>query len=587
MDNRPGDEKSQVLLSIELDPSLHRLLDSRDSFHEALTGMLVQSLEEVMETLGIPGTPHAEISAIKETALKTDRFLRISVNGYLCRYPDELLQRAYSYVTANLLDPVATPGNILAWLHVLSHDFDLNCQQIVEFLSLTCLEVIKRQPQVLLGVDQVLEYLASLTNSGPETVLSTNSWPPTRLLPILRSVLALKISLADKQRVAEILASAQGQEQADISEVLIAALCPGSIEIHLPLDYLKQITTTDVTWGLNLFTLLRKDIFPDNGLIYPPFRFVCTEHLKPHSFAFKVNHLLMLPWIGLLPKQYFVMATTSTLESLNMKSNAIAHPMTGNEVRLIDLDMTDPAAVSNLDKYNLLFYLVLCFDLNLRENAACFVDRKLVQTQIKQLQSTYPALIKIIKSEVAETQIIQVLRALVGEEISIRNLRLILESLLDYKYSITALVSHNSSEGGVEEQPGTHGQTDFFNLLTFIRYDLRRQILHKYAGEANVLQAYQLHSEVEQLLLKRQSRRSEGDGYPTSAQDDEIIQAVRMTLGSSLSLIPIITTSKIRPLLREMIATEFPRVPVLASDELGDANIKQVAQISLQQDHGA
>ena len=183
----------------------------------------------------------------------------------------------------------------------------------------------------------MVEYLASLPISGSGTVLPATIWPPTRLLPILRSVLALKISLADKQRVAEILVGAQGRDQADISETLIAALRPDSIEIQLPLVYLKQITTTEATKGLNFFTLLRKDIFSDFGLTYPPFRFVCTEHLKPRSFAIKINHLLMLPWIGLRSGiECFVNATVSILESLNIKSNAIAHPMTRTEVRLLD-----------------------------------------------------------------------------------------------------------------------------------------------------------------------------------------------------------------------------------------------------------
>ena len=229
---------------------------------------------------------------------------------------------------------------------------------------------------------------------------------------------------------------------------------------------------------------------------------------------------------------------------LNINSGAIAYPMTGTEVDSLIEDPTDPAVVSKLDTYNLLFYLVLCFDMNLHENAACFVDRRLVQDQLQQLQAAYPALIKIIQSEVAETQIIQVLRALVDEEISIRNLRLILESLLKYKYSTSALQSQVSTGAGGDEQPENTGQTDFFDLLAFVRYELRRQIRHKYAGEANALQAYRPHPEIEQLLFKRQSLRSEGDGHPTSEEDDKIIHAVRRALGSSLPMAPIVTPEK-------------------------------------------
>jgi len=566
MNNNQASEKSQVHLSIELNSSLRRLLDSSDSLHEAVHSSLVQSLTEIMEMLGIPGSPVVEITAAEENSLYPGRILRVFVNGQLCRYPDELLQRVYSYVNEDLPDLAAKSGNILTRLNDLSHDPDLGREKVAEFLCLTCLEIIKRQPDVLLGLDQALDYIVSLPDPSPETTLQAK-----RLLPILRNVLALKISLADKQRVAEILRSAQGRSQEDVCEDLIAALRPNIIEIQLSLEYLKQITTTDEVNGPRLFTVLREDIFQDFSLTYPPFCFVPVEHLKPRSFAFKINHLTMLPWIGLLPNQYLVNDTTDTLASLNIKSSAVANPLTGAKGRLIDMSSQDPAAIANLTTFNQTFYLILCFDINLRENAACFLHRQLVQDQLEQLELVYPALIKALQSEVATARIVRVLRALVSEEIPIKNLRLILESLLDYQYRVAALLSQ--AHEGAADTPGQAKDIrwdDFPYLISYVRSALKRQIRQKFSGGTNTIEAYSLAPDFQRFLLEHLSARTAGDEHPVLDEDenDRIVQAVRTTLGSPPPTALIITTIEIRPFLRKIIASDFPRVPVLAFQEL-------------------
>jgi|SRR5262245_12273078 len=71
---------------------------------------------------------------------------------------------------------------------------------LAEFFTLTCLEIIKREPSVLLGEAQASVYLASLA-----TLTNGLDLPPTDpnwLRPILADVLDLKISIAD-QRTAD------------------------------------------------------------------------------------------------------------------------------------------------------------------------------------------------------------------------------------------------------------------------------------------------------------------------------------------------------------------------------------------------
>src|SRR2546429_5222998 len=161
----------EVMLSLELDSSLIWIFDP--SIYEAIHRSLVTGLTEIMRTLGIPGTAVIEITSVGANALRKGQFLRVYVNNQLCRYSDELLRYVHSYVNNSHLDPRATPSNIMEWFvrggldfpdkHELEKANPL-LEKGVEFFSLTCLEIIKNQPSVLLGLDQIADYIATLPN---------------------------------------------------------------------------------------------------------------------------------------------------------------------------------------------------------------------------------------------------------------------------------------------------------------------------------------------------------------------------------------------------------------------------------------
>jgi len=588
---------SEVTLSLELDTSLHWIFNPNDSIYELVHRVLVTSLTEIMETLGIPGAAVVKITTLKEEAIRRDQFLRVYVNGQLCRYSDELLRYVHSYVNDSQLDPQATPGNIMAWLNLLykneSEVTTLFHKKVAEFFSLACLEIVKNQPSVLLGLDQAADYLAALPdpNSDGESSQQSRAWPPdpSWLLPILKAVLDLKISIADRQSVAKVLGNAQGGFQEDIIEDLISALRPDIIEIQLPLDYLKQITTFDQEKGIGFFTSLRTDLFEELGVRYPTFRFVVIENLKSNSFAIKINHLIMLPMIGLRPDQCLVNDTAERLRLMDIESTATSNPATDIEGSLIALSLQDVAVSAGLAKWNQLGYLILTFAAFLRANSKCFLHRQAVQDQLEQLQWIFPALTTTVNSNVSVTQITRVLRALVAEEISIKNLKLILERLLEYNYTLseTARRSTTGNMPTTPEQLDDDRFNDFFDLLSFVRSGMKHQIGQKYSRGTSTIVVYLLDQEIEELLLEHQSLET-GDMWRTELDDherDEILDAIRAELAHlpPTAMRPaILTTADVRASLREIIASELPRMFVISYPDLpSNMNVQPVARISL------
>jgi hypothetical protein len=583
-----------VPLSLAVAAPLKRALDTTAPLQEAMCREIAQGVADILHTLGIPGAPRIQITALEEEPAFASRFLRLLAHEHLCPYADELLQRVQSYVCGIPLSPVIKPDHFLEWLCALldthAEDTKTNPQVAAEFLRVVCLEMITAQPAVLLGPAQVVAYQASLPASanGPDV-----SWPPDPywLRPILAEVLNLKVSIADTQRVATVLKAglAKGQSQAALVEDLFVALQTDVVEIQLPPGYLRQITMADENSEHDKFALMRDGLFYELGIRYPRFSFALCEHLKPNSFTFKINHLTTLPWIGLPPDYLLVSETTEKLQLFDISGQAALNPANAQECSLMNVSSRHDAEALGLQTWNPMEYLVLCFSTSVRENSPCFTHCQAVQEHLDQLEQAFPALVQAAQAKVSLVQLTRVLRALSAEELSIRDLRAILECVLDYDHIVTDLHHYIIFDDRLPttESPDETGMHAFMYLTSYIRAGLKRYISHKYTRGSNTLIVYLLDPEIEEMLLEQQvAGRGAQQGPLSSRERDEILEAVRAETGTlpstSVHLPAILTSIDIRPLLRAIMAAEFPRMPVLAYQELSpDLNIQPIARLAL------
>jgi flagellar biosynthesis component FlhA len=575
-------------LTVEVDPTLISDLNSQGS---ALEVTLKDRLAELIATLGIPGQVTVTISALKD-AIPSGRFLRLFINGQVCRYPYELIRWVYSYVNQVHIEAGEKPSAILALLcDGLTNKSETNRSYhdgSVEFLTLTCLEIIKTQPAVLLGLPQVEAYTASLPEptNGPYTA----TWPPdpASLLPVLRAVLDLRISIADQQTVANVLREARGKSPAHVTEDLINALRPEVIEIQLKLEYLREITTASPENKSELFPFLRDGLFVELGITYTPFRFVPVEDLRPCSFSFKIGHLSTLPMSGLRSDQCLVNDTSDRLRLMNIEAHPTTNPANGQPNSLIDLRFQPQAEEAGLTTWNQIQYLILSFAAVLRKNSACFINCVVVQRQLDQLEQAFPALVKAATATFSLEQITRVLRGLVAEEISIRNLRLILERLLDYEESsreVSPTIAINRK--AIEDFRNAGRDEETADLTAFVRAGMRRQLKHKYSRGTDTIVVYLLDPKIEQTFSERPLL--EADKKRKKSLDEGERGRILAAFRAEVDHLPptaqtpvLLTVPEARPALREVIASEFPRVSVISYHDLPpDVNIQPVARISL------
>ncbi len=579
---------SEVALTIEVGEPLDSLIGT--PLGAQVCDAIAHDCDALLKTLGLPGYSSVQMVALT-TPMRRDGLLRVRVHGRLCRYPQELLLFAYCYVTGVPLAQV--PFDALRnWLRSAVSNQSVASttnRDLIEWLTLAFIGIIKRRPSSLLITELAQAYLTSL----PKTEESPEPMPDdaTVLREVLACVLDQRVSLADQTTVARVLRESPATPlvQEDVAEQLVAALRPAVLEVRLPSEYLKQITLDEQEKGI--FTMLRDGLFYELGLQFPRFQLVAAEDLKPNSFMFKINHLTTLPRHGLSHGQCMV---NDTLDRLNgIVGDATLNPANGNECSLID-EADRERLPANLTVWTPLGYLILALAGELRERGGCFVDMQFARAQLDKLQLAFPALVETCRAQYSMSLLTRLLQGLIAENISIRDLRLILGAALDF-----GMIETDSRYIVFDERlpspaaPDATAMNDAANLVAFVRMQMKRYISHLNTRGRSTLVVYLLEPDVEQTIISQALAYREGEVCRASAftnrfgegKHEALLEAVRVEVGSIAPLViphAVLTTAEARPWVRALLADEFPRMQVLAYQELvPEMNIQPIARITL------
>ncbi|MCH8503886.1 MAG: type III secretion system export apparatus subunit SctV [Ectothiorhodospiraceae bacterium] len=201
----------------------------------------------------------------------------------------------------------------------------------------------------------------------------------------------------------------------------------------------------------------------------------------------------------------------------------------------------------------------------IRRHAHEFIGIQETQLLLSRLAERNPDLDRELQRSVSLPRITDVLRRLVREDISIRNLNQIAHALIEW---------------------GPH-EKDPVLLTEYVRTGLSRFISYRFAAADGTLPAVVLHPGGEEKL--REARRQTSAGTvlmldPGASR--ELVEKIKLSLGQDKQLTtkpPVLLTSlEIRPYLRKLTETELGRVPVLSYQELEPVTrITPVATVEL------
>ncbi|WP_353642800.1 type III secretion system export apparatus subunit SctV [Mesorhizobium sp. WSM2239] len=200
----------------------------------------------------------------------------------------------------------------------------------------------------------------------------------------------------------------------------------------------------------------------------------------------------------------------------------------------------------------------------LRRQADEFIGIQETKVLLNQVEGSFPELAKEVLRTVPLQTISEVLKRLVSEEVSLRNMRAILTALVEW---------------GPKEK-------DTVLLTEHVRCALKRQICFRHSVGRTVLPAYILTPEVEDTVRNAIRQTSAGSYLALDpGTTRQIIDKVRDTIGNvgQQPHMPVLLTSiDIRRYLRKILEVDLYGLPVLSYQELvPDISVQPLARISL------
>lgn len=449
--------------TIHLPPDLLRSVAPEQ---QAVCAAVTKAADALLVSLGIPGC--AEVT-IQEAP---DQSPFAVVNGYTHHWEPSLVRRSYSLFTGR---PPAPQGDLEAAGRWLAAEADT--AQMGAFLQDLWSAGVRRRPAHLLGPGQVATYRQKLSESAPAG--AAGAWQDDGFLTtVLQEALDAHISLADHTLVADAIATALAESPSawNAAQALIDALAADYVEILVPRPLLRALTLADASVNLEPFVEMRNALFFDLGIGLPPFRFVPADDVPPHAFAFRINDMSTPPWTSLGAGDLLVSAHPDELAEVDLQAQPVLHPNLPSVASLVSRDDLPASAAVALTTWEPLEYLALCMAHELRAARRCLVHAGSVDTLLNSLSSLYPALVASVQQQFTGRQLTAALRHLVGNGISLFDLRTILEQMLDADYVVvdTPDLAVFDSRRPLPKDPGAQWRDDPLNIAGYVEWHLDR-----------------------------------------------------------------------------------------------------------------
>jgi len=199
-----------------------------------------------------------------------------------------------------------------------------------------------------------------------------------------------------------------------------------------------------------------------------------------------------------------------------------------------------------------------------RTHASDFIGIQEVRGILEFVEKSYPDLVKEVTRLIPLQKLTEIFRRLVQEQISIKDLRTILESLSEWAQS----------------------EKDTVLLTEYIRSSLKRYISYKYSQGQSVLAVYLVDPEIEDMVRGAIKQTSAGSYL---ALDPDSVQMIMYAMRAVIVPTPtggqppvLLTSIDVRRFIRKLIEGEFPDLPVVSYQEIvPEIRIQPLGRIQL------
>ncbi|VEF48387.1 flagellar biosynthesis protein FlhA [Bacillus freudenreichii] len=325
------------------------------------------------------------------------------------------------------------------------------------------------------------------------------------------------------------------------------------------------IPLADVNQGgdlLDRVVMIRRQLALELGIVIPVVRIRDNIQLEPNEYQIKIKGdevargtLLLDHYLAMSPGTEDTIQGIDTIEpSFGLPAKWISEEVK-EQAEMEGYTVVDPPSVVSTHLTEIL-----------KANAHLLIGRQETKELIDHLQESYPILVEeVTPNPLTVGEVQKVLAKLLKENVSIRNLPLIFETLADYG-KVTL-------------------DTDI--LAEYVRQALARQITKQYADEDPVLKVVTVSGKVEKMIADSIQQTENGNYLAMDPGDSQKILEAAAAQIEELTQIqqsPIFLCSPaVRMYLRQLTERYFPQVPILSYNELeADVEVQSIGVVNVQ-----
>ncbi|MFZ4099873.1 MAG: type III secretion system export apparatus subunit SctV [Chlamydiia bacterium] len=308
---------------------------------------------------------------------------------------------------------------------------------------------------------------------------------------------------------------------------------------------------------------LRNALYQDLGVRFP------AVHVRPNSANLQDwEYMVLLNEVPVvkakvLPKHLLTGETEQTLKRYNIPFTSYSSGQ-GMPTLWVEDKYADILTKANLKYWDTLQILALHLTQFYRQYSAEFLGIQEVRAMLAFIEKSFPDLVKEVSRLIPLQKLTDIFKRLVQEEISIKDLRTILEAL------------------------GENAQTekDVINLTEFARESLKRYISYKYSQGQSTLAVYVVDPEIEDMIAAAIKQTSTGSRL---GLDPDTLELIKHAIRSAIKPVPaggqpplVLTGFTVRRFVKRLVETEFPNAAVISYQEvLPEIRIQPLGRIQI------
>ena len=304
---------------------------------------------------------------------------------------------------------------------------------------------------------------------------------------------------------------------------------------------------------LDRIVMIRRQLALELGIVIPVVRIRDNIQLEPNEYRLKIKgnemgkgELLLDHYLAMSPGMDDDMVEgIDTIEpSFGLPAKWITETAK-EQAEIYGYTVVDPPSVVSTHITEIL-----------RTNAFELLGRQETKQLIDHVKETFPILVEeVTPNPLSVGEIQKVLQKLLKENVSIRNLTIIFETLADFGKMTS----------------------DTYLLTEYVRQALARQITHQFAENGNTIKVITLSGKIEKMIADGVQQTEHGNYLAIDPNDSQsMLEAIakQVEQQSSMGIQPIILCSPaVRMYVRQVTERYFPQIPILSYNEL-EANVE-------------